>query len=215
MINIYMDKKRKQNKVINDNKMCSHTIAAFPFTLGKEFDYNPESKTLLLNKTASASGIETKFFAGVIINLDFFIPDVPEVLSNILERKFTLANSRYILVTCYRNILPSFWSELVTDLGRLGFVLIFLHDLKYEINAAAANTLGVLHMVSSRDVSGKNGVKIQNAALNLIKNGNVSFIGGDNLLTAYGTVENYFGHDVSETLFINNPGKILLDQSIC
>ena len=51
-------------------------------------------------------------------------------------------------------------------------------------------------------------------AFEMIKDGLVSFVGGLDIAKAYQVVEENFGIEVAESLFITNPRKIILDELI-
>lgn len=210
MINLYCEFKGSNRRILKEFKKqlnCSHIIATEEYTFGKRND--PSEISNILNEYADKAGYETKVLSGKLINCDFFLPDVPEVLKSTLEREYTLAKSRYLLVHLYKT--PSFFNELVSEMGRLGIVMIQLHHLKH---GEYIETLGLLHMLDAKDICGKNGSKAQNKAFEMIKDGIVSFVGGCNITDAYNIVVDNFSRDTAYNLFVNNPSKVILDESI-
>lgn len=210
MINLYCEFKGSNRKILKDFKKqlnCSHIIAADEYTLGKTTETGVIYS--ILNEFTEQEGYDTKVLRGTLINCDFFLPDVPEVLKGILEREITLANSRYLLVHLYRR--PSFYTELVSEMGRLGIAMIQLHHLR---QGEFTETLGILNMLDTDDICGKNGTKAQNKAFELINDGQISFAGGSNIAEAYNFVTERFNRNIAYDLFVKNPSKVLLDENI-
>ncbi len=72
----------------------------------------------------------------------------------------------------------------------------------------------MLHMLKSEDITGRNGKHAKKTVFEMIKDGLVSFVGGVDIAKAYQVVEENFGPDTAESLFITNPRKVIMDELI-
>ena len=213
MINLYCNFKGSRRKIYKDIKKqltCSHIIPAQEFTFGMENKI--EDIPLILGEFTENLGYETKVLPGYLFNCDFFIPDAQDIFKKILEREYTLANSRYLLIQIYKK--PSFLQELIVEMGRFGLVMIQLHNLKQQGYVKGDLPFGLLHMLQAEDIIGKNGKGAKKAAFDMIQDGLVTFVGGLDIAKAYKVIEDTFGSNTAKNLFVNNPRKVILDEPI-
>ncbi|NLN04323.1 MAG: hypothetical protein GX166_05845 [Clostridiaceae bacterium] len=213
MVNLYCPFKGSRARIFLDFKkqlVCSHVIAAQEYTYGKSD--NIKDTIHILAEFAESQELNTRILPGYLFNCDFFIPDAPDVLKKILDREYTLASSRYLLVQLHKQ--PSFLQELISEMGRFGIVMVQLHNLKKEENGKDNTPLGMLHMLKSEDITGRNGKHAKKTVFEMIKDGLVSFVGGVDIAKAYQVVEENFGPDTAESLFITNPRKVIMDELI-
>lgn len=213
MINLYCPFKGSRARIYRELKkqlVCSHVIATQEYTYGKSDDI--EDNILILAEFAESQELDTRILPGYLLNCDFFIPDAPDVLKKILDREYTLASSRYLLVQLHKK--PSYLQELISEMGRFGIVLVQLHNLKNDKCVKDNTPFGMLNMLNAEDITGRNGKKAKKTAFEMIKDGHVSFVGGLDIAKAYQVVEENFGIEVAESLFITNPRKIILNELI-
>lgn len=213
MVNLYCPFKGSRAKIYRDlikQFDCSHVIATQEFTFGKSDDI--EDNILILTEFAEEHELGTRIIPGYLLNCDFFIPDAQDVLKKILDREYTIASSRYLLVQIHKK--PAFLQELISEMGRFGIILVQLHNLKKKDYDKETMPLGMLHMLKAEDIIGKNGIKAKKTAFEMIKDGLVTFVGGLDIAKAYLVVEANFGTDVAERLFNSNPHKVIMDKLI-
>lgn len=202
MINLYCDfpsNKRKAYKILKEQKSLSQIFATKEFILGQTPSFD------LIDDFSFEMEIRTN----LLINCDFYLLDQLDLYEKIISREATIASSRYLLVKA--KSLPSFFQALVTDLGKIGIVLVFLHNLADRLNIDDF-PLGVMHMLNTRDILSFTKRK---TSLSLIEKGYISFVGGTKIIKAKDLIEKNLGPETAFNIFYKNPASLLADKSIC
>ena len=141
----------------------------------------------------------------------------------------TLAGSRYVLLEFERRGLTLDPFELIHELQIAGFVPIIAHPERIVWMAERPALLremaeeGALLQLTGLSVTGQLGRQLQNLSLDWLAKGWVDFIASDahrlevrppGLSEAYRTVQQHWGEQAAERIFVENPQAILDDRPL-
>jgi protein-tyrosine phosphatase len=183
------------------------------------YDTNAAGIKQARDELKSAMPNEIKLFFGGDVRIT---PDLEERLAN--REVPTLNGSPYLLVEFPSQIIPHYASRLIFGLRRIGLIPIITHPERCVYFAKDFTGLRVLRkqgcmfqltaMSLTKDVARE----VRKATLAMIENGFADFIASDGhstghrapvLSKAYNEVVRLFGKDLAETIFFENPQKIL------
>jgi len=197
------------------SRFCEMAVVSPVFILGKPFPTFEDLSFIVdsINYSSLENNLSIKLFTGAIFSFDCDLTQVVDI-------RFTIANSRYLLVKLVGNILPSFIYDSICELGRRGIVCIFVGAESHpylQKNPEELHKLksrGVLFLVDGASICGKQGIITRNFAFELIENNTAAFIGGSMLERAEKIITKHFGYEISEKLFYTNPGNIIYNQNL-
>lgn len=177
-----------------------------------------------LNKVVLNEGIDLTIHPGCEV---FLSPELPDLYEKGVIN--TLAGSVYMLIELPMMTIPIYTEDILYTLQLKGVVPIIAHPERYIEFQKKPDILksmvqrGILAQVNSGSLTGLYGKETQKVALKFLKMDIIHFIASDahtdrgrspDLKKAVDIVEQKYGRDMTEELFIRNGMKILKNENI-
>lgn len=216
-------------------KMCKlssedgvRAIIATPHYIDKESEVKKADiydKIRILNEKLSQNGLNMVILPG----MEIFISNN---LVQLLEQGdiITLNDTCYMLVEFpLYNAPPNYLEEVVFDLELKGITPVLAHPERCSYIHKHPNIIyemikkECLVQINCGSLLGNFGKNAQKTAVTLLEHGMVHFVASDNhsmhkrfvsLIEGYNIVEKKFGKDMADTLFIDNPDKLIKGEDI-
>jgi protein-tyrosine phosphatase len=199
-------------------------IVATPHSNG-EFVYQPELIDERIRYLNEKTGGKPRVLRGCDLHLSY--DNIVEAVEK--PNKFTINNSRYLLVECSDLHISGSMSQVLDRLLGVDLVPIVTHPERNPIlqkdlaRIERWMELGCLVQVTALSLLGGFGKRAETAAHKLLEKGMVHVIASDahdpvrrhpKLNDAFAAVSERYGSDSAERLFRENPGKIVRGQFV-
>ena len=203
-------------KIIN----TSHYHPSFDYKKGKELSHSINNFNYILKQ----NNIDIEVCIG---NELYYSEDIIQIIE---EREFyTLNNSRYLLIEFPPMNFPKNILDILYEIKIRGYIPILAHVERYRYIHENINLIydcineGALIQVNSSSIMGKNGSEIKKVSNLLLDNNMIHFIATDAhsstrrrpiIKETYDYVVKKYGDKKAETLFIQNPSKVIENEEI-
>ncbi len=203
-------------KIIN----TSHYHPNFNYIKGKEL----LGRVKDFNNILKLNNIDIEVFIG---NELYYSEDIIEIIE---EKEFySLNNSRYLLIEFPPLNFPKNILDIIYEIKIRGYIPILAHVERYKKVQENVNLIyecineGALIQVNSSSIMGKNGIEMKKVSDILLYNNMIHFIATDAhsstrrrpiIKETYDYVVKKYGSKKAETLFIQNPSKVINNEEI-
>ena len=203
-------------KIIN----TSHYHPNFSYIKGKEL----LSRVKEFNNILKLNNIDIEVFIG---NELYYSEDIIEIIEQ--KEFYSLNNSRYLLIEFSPLNFPKNILDIIYEIKIRGYIPILAHVERYKKVQENVNLIyecineGALIQVNSSSIIGKNGNEIKKVSDILLYNNMIHFIATDAhsstrrrpiIKETYNYVVKKYGEKKAQTLFIQNPSKVINNEEI-
>lgn len=204
-------------KIIN----TSHYHPSFNYIKGKEL----LNRVKEFNNILKLNNIDIEIFIG---NELYYSEDIIEIIEQ--KEFYSLNNSRYLLIEFSPLNFPKNILDIIYEIKIRGYIPVLAHVERYKKVQENVNLIyecineGALIQVNSSSIIGKNGNEIKKVSDILLDNNMVHFIATDAhsstrrrpiIKETYNYIVKKYGEKKAQTLFIQNPSKVINNEEIC
>ena len=203
-------------KIVN----TSHYHPNFEYKKGKELFESVKE----FNNILKLNNIDIEVFIG---NELYYSEDIIEIIEQ--KEFYTLNNSKYLLIEFPPIRFPKNIVDIIYEIKIRGYVPILAHVERYKEVQENVNIIydcineGALIQVNSSSIIGKNGNEMKKVSDILLYNNMIHFIATDAhsstrrkpiIKETYNYVVKKYGEKKAQTLFIQNPSKVINNEEI-
>lgn len=203
-------------KIIN----TSHYHPSFNYIKGKEL----LNRVKEFNNILKLNNIDIEIFIG---NELYYSEDIIEIIEQ--KEFYSLNNSRYLLIEFSPLNFPKNILDIIYEIKIRGYIPILAHVERYKAIHENINLIyecineGALIQVNSSSIIGKNGNEIKKVSNILLDNNMIHFVATDAhssirrrpiVKETYNYIVKKYGEKRAQTLFIQNPSKVINNEEL-
>lgn len=203
-------------KIIN----TSHYHPSFNYIKGEEL----LNRVKEFNNILKLNNIDIEIFIG---NELYYSEDIIEIIEQ--KEFYSLNNSRYLLIEFSPLNFPKNILDIIYEIKIRGYIPILAHVERYKAIHENINLIyecineGALIQVNSSSIIGKNGNEIKKVSNILLDNNMIHFVATDAhssirrrpiVKETYNYIVKKYGEKRAQTLFIQNPSKVINNEEL-
>lgn len=198
----------------------SHYHPSFNYIKGKEL----LNRVKEFNNILKLNNIDIEIFIG---NELYYSEDIIEIIEQ--KEFYSLNNSRYLLIEFSPLNFPKNILDIIYEIKIRGYIPILAHVERYKAIHENINLIyecineGALIQVNSSSIIGKNGNEIKKVSNILLDNNMIHFVATDAhssirrrpiVKETYNYIVKKYGEKRAQTLFIQNPSKVINNEEL-
>lgn len=198
----------------------SHYHPSFNYIKGEEL----LNRVKEFNNILKLNNIDIEIFIG---NELYYSEDIIEIIEQ--KEFYSLNNSRYLLIEFSPLNFPKNILDIIYEIKIRGYIPILAHVERYKAIHENINLIyecineGALIQVNSSSIIGKNGNEIKKVSNILLDNNMIHFVATDAhssirrrpiVKETYNYIVKKYGEKRAQTLFIQNPSKVINNEEL-
>lgn len=198
----------------------SHYHPSFNYIKGEEL----LNRVKEFNNILKLNNIDIEIFIG---NELYYSEDIIEIIEQ--KEFYSLNNSRYLLIEFSPLNFPKNILDIIYEIKIRGYIPVLAHVERYKAIHENINLIyecineGALIQVNSSSIIGKNGNEIKKVSNILLDNNMIHFVATDAhssirrrpiVKETYNYIVKKYGEKRAQTLFIQNPSKVINNEEL-